>query len=197
MKHGWRMTGRLAALFIALMMIAVPAAAAVVTQNFMKGEATSSAACFTKVAGADASSGFLTFVGGNTVTPGAPGVDLLQETVQFDGYAGDRVIYTDAVQFANACGHDIDVLLRVEADPEGNGPIAGLGGFHIEISLWDTGLADWDTPIVVHNGAVATAVSGSVTIADGTSVPMRISVDTDAAGGTDGTLYWTAEASHP
>ena len=57
------MTRRTAVVLVVLMMIAVPATAAVITQNFMRADVNLSAACFTKTAGADALGGsdFVTF----------------------------------------------------------------------------------------------------------------------------------------
>ena len=84
-----RVSGRLAAIFIVIMMIAVPAAATVITQNFMRADVVAGAACFTKVGGADAALPEATFDGTPTITSGT-GVTLLQERVTVTGFAGDR-----------------------------------------------------------------------------------------------------------
>ena len=119
MISSWTMTRRWAGILIAMMMIAVPASAAVITQNFMRADVSVNAACFTKTAGADASSGsgFLTFNGGATITDPTGTVDLIQETMSMQGFAGDRLIYTDAVRFNNDCPDAIAVTFVSENDP--------------------------------------------------------------------------------
>lgn len=214
-----RMTRRSAAIIIALMMIAVPAAAAVVTQNFMAADLDLNAACFTKVAGTDVlnTSGYVAFDGAQTIDGG--GVSLLQETVGLEGFAGDRLIYSDAVHINNACGHALDVTLVGEND--------AFGGAVLEPSVPDPVWQDMDVAVYMSNVAPAavttlppsaqwvlmlTVLNGAVT-SSGTQVPMANTevrslafvVDTDAtigstpppAGEPWGTIRWTAQATHP
>jgi hypothetical protein len=213
------MTRRSAAIIIALMMIAVPAAAAVVTQNFMAAELDLNAACFTKVAGTDTlnTSGYVAFDGNRTIAGG--GVSLLQETVGLEGFAGDRLIYSDAVHILNSCGHVLDVTLVGEND--------AFGGAVLEPSVPSSVWNDIDVAIymsTVDPAAITTlppsgqwelmltVVAGNVNSTN-TQIPMANTevrslgfvVDTAAiittappSGGEPwGTIRWTAQATHP
>jgi hypothetical protein len=214
-----RMTRRSAAIIIALMMIAVPAAAAVVTQNFMAADLELNAACFTKEAGTDVLnvSGYVAFNGAETIDGG--GVSLLQETVGLEGFAGDRLIYSDAVHIRNSCGHALDVTLIGEND--------AFGGAVLEPSVPALVWQDMDVAIYMSNelpGDVTTLPPSSqwvlmLTVVDGTVTStnsqvamantavrsLAFVVDTDAtidstpppAGEPWGTIRWTAQATHP
>ena len=138
-----KMTRRTAAIIVALMMIAVPAAAAVVTQNFMAADLDLNAACFTKTAGSDVlnTSNYVAFDGAQTINGG--GVSLLQETVSLEGFAGDRLIYSDAVHINNTCGHTLQVTLIGEND--------AFGGPVLEPSVPDPVWQDLDVAIYMSN----------------------------------------------
>jgi len=215
MISSWTMTRRWAGILIAMMMIAVPASAAVITQNFMRADASVDAACFTKTAGADAASasGFLTFNGGATIQDPTGTVDLIQETMSVQGFAGDRLIYTDAVDFNNGCPNTIAVTFLSVNDPAGglalDPPYAG-GGFwdDINISLYMANVAspsgtpgvsgDWQVVMRVSGGTVTDQIA-SVNIPAGATRSMAVVVDTDDGVATTatGTLRWTAQATHP
>lgn len=215
MISSWNMTRRWAGILIAMMMIAVPASAAVITQNFMRADVSVNAACFTKTAGADASSGsgFLTFNGGATITDPTGTVDLIQETMAVQGFAGDRLIYTDAAQFNNDCPDDIAVTFVSENDPA-NGlaldPAFVSGDFwtDVDISLYMAAVAaptgtpgvsgDWQLMMRVVGGTVTDQIA-AVTIPDGSTRSMAVVVDTDdgVSAVDSGTLRWTAQATHP
>lgn len=215
MISSWTMTRRWAGILVAMMMIAVPASAAVITQNFMRADVSVNAACFTKTAGADASSGsgFLTFNGGATITDPTGTVDLIQETMAVQGFAGDRLIYTDAARFNNDCPDDIAVTFVSENDPA-NGlaldPAFVAGDFwtDVDISLYMAAVAvpsgtpgvsgDWQLMMRVVGGTVTDQIA-SVSIPDGSSRSMAVVVDTDdgVAAVDSGTLRWTAQATHP
>jgi hypothetical protein len=211
-----RMTRRTAVVLVALMMIAVPATAAVITQNFMRADVTLNAACFTKTAGNDAAgSGFLTFTESTVVDPGR-GVTLFQERTELDGFAGDRMIYSDAVRFNNNCGHQIQVSLVSQNDPAG---APALEPDASGPSIWDdvnvkiylaTGPGDpgipsdsnagWELMLTVDNGGTVTQ-GGSVFIGNATDHRLAFVVDTQA-GLTpipieSAIIRWTAQAVHP
>ena len=211
MRFRWRVSGRLAALLVGLMMISVPAAAAVITQNFLRADVTVDAACFTKTAGADAASPLLTFTGTNTISGG--GVDLLQETTQINGYAGDRLIYSRAIDFNNNCGSAIDVTFISQDDPAGGLALdpAPPGGVwdDMDVTIYlatvpapvtapNSGSPEWEQMLSVTAGVAAAGVV-PVTMADGDTHPLAFVVDTDdgVVGPATGTIRWTAQALHP
>ena len=215
MTSTFTMTRRWAGVLIAMMMIAVPASAAVITQNFMRADVSVNAACFTKTAGADATSGsgFHTFNGGATITDRSGTVDLIQETMSVQGFAGDRLIYSDAVQFNNDCPDDIALTFLSENDPAGGlavDPAFVPGEFwaDIDIALYIATVAspttnpgsggEWQVMMRVNGGAVTDQIS-SVNIPAGASRPMAVVLDTDDGVTTTdtGTLRWTAQATHP
>jgi hypothetical protein len=215
MISSWTMTRRWAGILIAMMMIAVPAAAAVITQNFMRADVSVNAACFTKTAGSDttSASGFITFNGGATINDPSGTVDLIQETMTVSGFAGDRMLYTDAVDFNNACTGPINVTLLSENDPAGGlalDPAFVSGGFwaDLDVALYLANVAtpagnpgssgDWTLMMRVAGGSVSDQL-GSVSIPAGATRPMAVVVDTDdgVVGTATGTLRWTAQATHP
>ncbi len=215
MISSWTMTRRWAGILIAMMMIAVPASASVITQNFMRADVSVNAACFTKIAGSDVSSGsgFITFNGGATITDPTGTVDLIQETMSVQGFAGDRLIYSDAVQFNNDCPDDIAVTFVSENDPSGAGAVdpafgPGVIWTDIDVSLYMATVAvpsgtpgssgDWQIMMRVSGGIVTDQIA-TVTIPDGSNRAMAVVVDTDDGVTTTatGTLRWTAQATHP
>jgi hypothetical protein len=215
MISSWTMTRRWAGILIAMMMIAVPASAAVITQNFMRADVSVNAACFTKTAGDDVSSGsgFMTFAGGATIQDSSGTVDLIQETMSVQGFAGDRLIYSDAVRFNNNCPDTIALAFVSEIDPAGNiavDPAFVPGGFwaDVDIALYiatvasPTGTpgasADWQVMMRVNGGTVTDQIS-TVNIPNGATRSMAVVLDTDDGVTTTatGTLRWTAQATHP
>lgn len=215
MTTSWTMTRRWAGILVAMMMIAVPASAAVITQNFMRADLSVNAACFTKTAGADASSGsgFLVFNGAATIQDPSGTVDLIQETMSLQGFAGDRLIYTDAVHFNNNCPDGVAVTLVSENDPANGGavdPPYVIGNFwdDIDVSIYlatvtsPTGTpgssGDWQLMMSVSQGSVNDQIA-SVNIPAGGTRSMAVVIDTDdGVTITDsGTLRWTAQATHP
>jgi len=215
MTTSWTMTRRWAGILVAMMMIAVPASAAVITQNFMRADLSVDAACFTKTAGADAlsGSGFLVFNGATTIRDSSGTVDLIQETMSVQGFAGDRLIYTDAVHFNNNCPDGVAVTLVSENDPANGGavdPAYVAGNFwdDIDVSIYmatvtsPTGTpgssGDWQVMMSVSQGLV-TDQRGTVNIPAGGTRSMAVVIDTDDGVTTtdSGTLRWTAQATHP
>lgn len=215
MISSWTMTRRWAGILIAMMMIAVPASAAVITQNFMRADLSVNAACFTKTAGADASSGsgFLTFNGGATIQDPSGTVDLIQETMSVQGFAGDRLIYSDAAHFNNNCPSGIAVTFVSENDPAGGlavDPAYVAGNFwdDIDVSIYMATVAapagtpgssgDWQLMMTVSQGTVTDQIA-SVSIPNGATRNMAVVIDTDdgVTVTATGTLRWTAQATHP
>ena len=215
MTNSWTMTRRWAGILIAMMMIAVPASAAVITQNFMRADVTVDGACFTKTAGADdaSTSGFLTFNGGATIQDTSGTVQLIQETMAVRGFAGDRLIYTSAVLFNNDCPTEIEVTFVSQNDPADGlavdpAVVTGLFWDDVDITLYlaangsPSGIpgesGDWQAMMSILGGTVTDQI-GSVTILPSTSRRMAVVVDTDDGVDTSalGTLRWTAQATHP
>jgi hypothetical protein len=208
-----RMTRRGAVILIALMMTAVPAAAAVLTQNFMRADISLSGACFTKVAGADAATIFADFSTTPTIQSGPNNVTLFQETASLQGYAGDRLIYTDAAQFVNNCGVDMRLVLLSENDPFGG---AAIDPPAIANSVWSSmdvfvyvatiaapterpspSSSQWQLMFSVTAGGTLSQQSTAVTVPNGGSRRLGFVIDTDSAftGSASGTLRWTAQAT--
>ena len=213
-----RMTRRTAVVLVALMMIAVPATAAVITQNFMSADVSLSAACFTKTAGSDTNpddNWMVSFTESAEVDPGR-GVTLYQEKTELHGFAGDRMIYSDPVRFNNDCGHPIQVSLVSQNDPAGAPalePAAGAGSIWEDVNVkiylatapGDPGIPSdsntgWELMLTVDNGGIVTS-GGSVTINHATNHRLAFVIDTQA-GLTPipvdpAILRWTAQAIHP
>ena len=211
------MTRRTAVVLVMLMMIAVPATAAVITQNFMRADVSLNAACFTKTAGADAGSDFTTFTENATVDA-RNGATLLQERTELMGFKGDRMIYSDAVHFNNSCAHTIQVSLVSQNDPNGDpaldpAAVAGSVWDDVAIKIYLSNVAittdpgiptdsnpSWTLMLTVDDGGDVTP-GGTVTIPNSGIRRLAFVVDTQfdsAALDTDiATLRWTAQAVHP
>lgn len=208
-----RTSGKMATLVVALLLLAVPASAAIFTQNFLQAEITAEDACFVKVAGGDTTlaNSPASVVLTNTHTSSTSGLDLLQEQVQVTGYVGDRVTYTDVVQYTNTCAYDIVVELVAEADAAGNPAVDGTwGSMYAELYISNTpnavasaDLADgsWEGPIVVNAGTLgATTRIGDtgVTLSTGDFLTTAFMVEVDAglaATPQTGVLRYTAVAT--
>lgn len=215
MINSWTMTRRWAGILVAMMMITVPAAAAVITQNFMRADVSVNAACFTKTAGTDVATGsaFIEFNDASTITDPSGFVQLIQETLTVNGFAGDRVIYSDAVRFNNNCTGQIEVALISENAPN-NGlavePAYVSGGFWDDVDVYmylanngaPAGLpgisGDWSLVMRVSQGTVTDDIN-RVVIPENSTRRMAVVLDTD--DGVDatatGSLRWTAQAIHP
>jgi hypothetical protein len=214
-----RITRRWAIAIIAVLLVAAPAAASVITQNFLRADVTTAAACFHKTEGDDAASfgnaaldPYADVDLTSTIVSSDTGVTLLQETVTVIGYEGDRITYTDVVRYVNDCDYDIALRLVVEDDPAGNAGFtaadwddkslqiylslaAGAGGDFTDPAEWDA------TPIVIAKGDTTptSAETGTVTIASGDAVQSAFVIEVDHQAGafasTTGTLRYTAEAT--
>lgn len=215
MTSSWKMTRRWAGILIAMMMIAVPATAAVITQNFMRADVSINAACFTKTAGSDvgSASGFITFNASATINDPSGTVDLIQETMTVNGFAGDRLLYTNAVDFNNACVGPINVTFVSENDPAGGlavDPAFLPGGFwtDVDVAFYIANVAspagnpgtsgDWTKIMTVAGGTVTDQIA-TVAIPAGATRSLAVMVDTDDGVTTtaSGTLRWTTQATHP
>lgn len=211
-----RATGRVAVLVLALLMLAVPALAAVITQNFLRADVSADAACFTKVPGADsvafnnpALDPYVEFDNTVAVADTGSGLSLLQERLTVEGYAGDRITYTDYVHYENNCDTPLTIQLVAEADF--NGDLAKEGTWaDVQASIYlsvapngtagtDLSLAsDWDTSPIVVNATAVPGSTGTVVVAPGDYVQGAIVIDADVASAGSGpyTLRYTAQATH-
>jgi hypothetical protein len=214
-----RITRRWAIAALAVLLVAAPAAASVITQNFMRTDVTTDAACFHKAEGDDAANfgnaaldPYADVDLTSTITNPETNVTLLQETVTVIGYEGDRITYTDVVRYVNDCDYDISLRLVVEDDAAGNAGFTASDWTDKAVSIYlslaagagsDFGdPSEWDgTPIVIAKGdaAPSSAETGTVTLAAGDSVQSAFVIEVDHQGGsfasTTGTLRYTAEAT--
>ena len=107
---GWRVTRRTAAVFVVMLMIAAPAGASVIVQNFMEAEIGATPACFYEHEGDDpANSGQASFSTDEVIA--MDGVDLTEGKITLNGMTGDRVVYTDVVHYVNNCTQPVDFYL--------------------------------------------------------------------------------------
>lgn len=210
-KSRFKFTRRSAALVVALLMVAAPAGASVIVQNFMEAEITAAAPCFVKTAGSDASTALASFDDTtNTITQ--DGVALLEEKVDLTGMRGDRVIYTDMVHYENNCGQPIDIVLTtnsVSGDWSGvaaeiwlSNTTVAAGPANIDPNLDGAG-GDWaDDYIIVPAGTTAGSFIDSttvVTVAAGQALQGAFVVSTEngwspgAAGAP--VINWVASAT--
>ncbi|MEM7093191.1 MAG: hypothetical protein AAF567_09335 [Actinomycetota bacterium] len=201
-------TRRSAAIVVALLMIAAPAGASVIVQNYMEAEVSAVAPCFAKTVGADPDpvgtpGALITYDGtGNTTT--VDGVDLIEERITLTGMVGDRVIYTDVVNYVNNCTDPITVQLT------STGVSGDWSDFSAEI--WISNVAnpanidpnqdpaltdDWNDTLLFVGDPFVAGSTGSVVVAPGASVQGAFVVSTDVAiaGGTTATVNWVAEAT--
>ena len=114
-KSRFKFTRRSAALVVALLMVAAPAGASVIVQNFMEADITAAPPCFIKTEGSDAANSTQATFDDSSNTIAVDGVDLLEEKISVTGMTGDRVIYTDVVHYENNCAEPIDVVLTTNA----------------------------------------------------------------------------------
>ena len=177
-----RMTRRGAGILIALMLIAVPAAAAVMTQNFQSATIDINGPCFDVTAGNDASSP-TNFVQFATATVSTGSIDLRQESLTVAGHVGNRAIYSEVARFANGCGADASVEFFPINDP------SGTPAFVPDLTdpVWD----DFTISFYLANGIVV----------DGATRALAVVIDSDANTtlpiATDPVLRWTAQILYP
>jgi hypothetical protein len=218
-RHRRRVSGRWATAAILILIIAAPAAASVVTQNFLRADVSTDAACFVTAEGPDATDFGLASADPYadvdltaTITNPTTGVTLLQEQVTVTGYEGDRITYTDVVRYENDCDYDVSLRLVVGDDAAGNPGFVASDWTDKAVSIHlSTGVgvgtdfgvaADWDqSPIVVAKGDAAptNGASGIVTVPAGGAVQGAFVIEVDQQGGafasTTGTIRYTAEAT--
>jgi|GEM_PF-3468311 len=212
---GLRFTRRSASILIALMMVAAPAGASIIVQNYMEADITAAPPCFVKETGTDpTNSTQATFTNDpiaspTNLTPDVITVDnvsLLEEKISVTGMTGDRVIYTDVVRYVNNCDEDITVQLsttgisgtwtNVAAEiwiSESETPAA------IDPNLDPVATDDWnDDAIVIPAGSASTFAdtTGAVVIPSGEQRLGAFVVSTDVAftAGT-ATVNWVASAT--
>jgi hypothetical protein len=216
-----RMTRRGAGMLIALMLIAVPAAAAVMTQTFVKATASLDDTCFDLEAGSDVTSfpGLVTFDPGPTIQAAGGNADLVAAEVTVKGQVGDRVIYTDVAFFSNDCG-TVTLRLLSASDPAGGDelePAVGPGTIWEDVDIYvyveNTSTpsatsnpvddpSEWEELLSVVDGSVTE--SGSVIMNNGTQRRLAFVIDTssdfvvDLANPANNQVIWrwTAQASY-
>ena len=198
-------------MLIALMLIAVPAAAAVMTQNFQSATIEINGPCFTVTAGNDASNAtdFVDFTSA-TVTSGT--VDLLQESLTVTGHAGNRAVYSEVAIFDNGCLTGATVDFIPATDPGGAAAFVPAltdpiwDEFNISFYLANTATpgdvltsGDWDEVLSVTAGVVTTPETAAVP--SGGIRNLAVVIDTDSGvtlpAATSPTLRWTAQVEYP
>jgi hypothetical protein len=207
-----RVTRRATVIGILAMLVATPALASIIVQNFMSADITAATACFNKAAGNDPDDSTLAgyadeaTVPQSTYTVTKDGVTLIGEQISLTGLKNDRVIYTDVVRYENNCAEPIEVRLTA---PEASGSWG-----EIATSIWISNVADpsdvdpevdvladeWnDDAIVVpasSSGVIADS-TGTVTVLPGGEIQGAFVVTTGdgALTTTTATLEWIAEAT--
>lgn len=201
-----KFTRRSAAIVVALLMVAAPASASIIVQNFMEADITAAPPCFIKTEGSDAANSTQASFDDSSNTIAVDGVDLLEEKISVTGMTGDRVIYTDVVHYENNCAEPIDVVLTTNA-------VAG-DWTNLAAEIWisnngapaaiDPNLdgvgGDWnDDYIIVPAGTAAGAFvdsTGTITVPAGGEVHGAFVVSSDVAftAGT-ATVNWVAQAT--
>lgn len=213
-----RMTRRGAGMLIALMLIAVPAAAAVMTQSFVKSNVELDNTCFNLLEGQDSLDGYATFDPSPTVTDPAGNVSLIQAEISITGNVGNRVVFTDVGRFDSSCVDTLSLRLRSASDPAGapaqEPPVApGSLWESVDIRIFVAAIeampagsdplndpSSWTEVLTVVDGTVSNG--GTVTLINGANRELSFVIDTDAGFAPDidpanNTLVWrwTAEAS--
>ena len=202
-----KFTRRSAAIIVALLMVAAPAGASIIVQNFMDADITAAPPCFVKTTGDDpANSTQASFdaTGANTIA--VDGVDLLEEKISVNGMTGDRVIYTDVVRYENNCAEAIDVVLttnQVSGDWSELAAEIWISNIAAPAAVdpnLDVAADNWnDDYIIVPAGTAAGAFvdsTGVITVAPGGEVQGAFVVSSDIAftAGT-ATVNWVAQAT--
>ena len=187
------------------LLLVVPAAAGIIVQNFLRADIEVNDACFTKTDGTDVASPSAQLAFDTTATVNAPGgVNLLQETATFQAYAGDRMLFTEAINFNNTCGHDLELTFISAADPAGGLAVETMADLDARFYLPDAGgvavpglTGTWVEMLSIVGG---TATNGAtpVTLTNGATLTMAVVIDADSAAvdGSTGTVRWIAQADH-
>jgi hypothetical protein len=212
-----RISRRTAVATVALLSVAVPAGASVIIQNFIVAKVAAAPACFVKVAGSDAlvtaygSSAALASTGpyvkvDTTPTLLANGVNLINETIDIRGFAGDRTKYTDVIRYQNNCAVPMTVRLVAEADPAGNAVTsAGWNDMYVKAYLSTiaapvatTALetsSNWSQQFTIDGAAAVVATGGAITVAPGTELQGAFVVDVTNTSVATRTFHYTATAT--
>lgn len=206
--RAWAFTRRTASVLVALMLVAAPAGASIIVQNYMEADITAAPPCFVKITGDDPTTSSQATFSADPLTDitAVDGVDLLEEKITVTGMTGDRVIYTDVVRYQNNCLEAIDVMLT--------GTVASGDWTNVAAEIWISNVVapgdidpnlevlpadDWqDDHITIpanSAGAIADA-TGVVTVPAGSEIRGAFIVSSDVAftGGT-ATANWVAQAT--
>ncbi len=197
-----RLKRKAAVVAAGILSVASVAGASVLVQNFMQGSFVAAGPpCLEKTAGADAAFDGFGFDGtstAGTANPATDTIDVTQESITLDGLRGDRVTAQEVFVIENNCAVDLVVSI-------GNVAVTGAwGGKYVELWLGaiDTPtdypgvvVTEYDpTPIIIDEGTITTAATGTITIPAGQTRPVGVVVTTDAAGTSVGAATWTVQA---
>lgn len=207
-----RFTRRSASVAILLLVLAAPAGASIIVQNYMEADLNASPPCFVKLSGQDpinsSQASFSNNPAVNTIQ--VDNVDLLEEKLSLNAMTGDRVIYTDMVRYRNNCAEPITVQLTATEI------VGAAWASDISAEIWlsnvpspanidpnlDPGppVDDWnDDAILIPAGTAAgtfTDSTGTVVVAPSTEIQGAFVVSSDV-GFTTGTatVNWVASAT--
>lgn len=206
----WRFTRRSAAVAVAFLLVAAPAGASIIVQNYMEADVVAAPPCFVKLSGDDpvnsSQAGFSNDPAVDTVL--VDNVNLLEEKLTVTGMTGDRVVYTDMVRYRNNCLEPITVQLSASE-------ITGTAWADVAAEIWISNVPapanidpnldpaptdDWnDDPIDIPAGSTPGAfveTTGTVVVAPNTEVQgaIVVSSDVDFDTGT-ATVNWVASAT--
>jgi hypothetical protein len=210
-----RISRRTAVATVALLSVAVPAGASVIIQNFIVANVTAKAPCFVKTAGTDSTTyGTAGALGGvgpyvkvdTTPVLAAGGVNLINETIDIRGFAGDRTKYTDVIRYTNNCTVPMTVRLTAEIDPAGNAVTSAgwdmvVRGFVSKVvapvasTSLETDALNWDQQFSISGTGVVTATGSAITLASGASLQGAFSVDVTSGSTAVRTFRYTATAT--
>lgn len=218
-----RISRRGAILGVAFLVIATPALASLVVQNYMQADFSAADPCFFKAAGddtltytgSDADDPFVAFDATQTVQ--IDGSNLIQENISVRGMTGDRVIYTDIVRYQNRCNVPLEVTLVADAGNGSGNWVDRSARIYLSTASDVSGAADanevppqglpgdvgvssgWDAnPIVVDAGGnVSQPRTGTITLAPGRELRGAIVISTGTgAGNAVGSINWQARATN-
>lgn len=218
-----RLTQKSALIIVAGMVLATPAMASLVVQNFMQADISAAAPCFFKAAGDDT----ISYDGGDandplvifdaTQTVSVDGSNLIEETITVRGMTGDRIVYTDVVRYQNLCDVALEVSLVADSSA-GSGDWSDRSArIYLSTASHVVGASDanevapaglpgdigvssgWDaSPIVIDAGGnISETSTGTVSLAPGQELRGAIVISTGATAGPGiGSVNWQARATN-
>jgi hypothetical protein len=218
-----RLSQKSAMLIVAGLVVATPAMASLVVQNFMQADVTAADPCFFKAPGDDT----ISYDGGDandplvafdaTQTVQVDGSNLIEETITVRGMTGDRIVYTDIVRYQNRCDVPLSVTLVADSS-SGTGDWSDRSArIYLSTASDAIGLADaaetapaglpgdvgaasgWDaSPIVIDaGGTISETSTGTVLVQPGRELRGAIVISTGTSAGAGvGSVNWQARATN-